>query len=152
VKFSGGTFSAHPASLLAAKTTMTYLVEHEQEVYLRLAELGEKTRRTVEEAFAAEGIFARCTGYGNQALSGSSLAMTHFPHEEDRQLMTPDDVFDPDVCDVTLRERVLKLGLLVEDVHVHHGLGALSVAHTEDDIAFLGEACRRLARRIKPYL
>jgi glutamate-1-semialdehyde 2,1-aminomutase len=152
VKFSGGTFSAHPASLLAAKASMTYLVEHEQELYPRLAELGEKARRTVEAAFMEQGIYARCTGYGNEAIPGSSLAMTHFPYEEDCQLTTPDDVSDPDVCDVTLRERVLKLGLLLEDIHVHHGLGALSAAHTEDDIAFLGQACRRVARRIKHYL
>jgi glutamate-1-semialdehyde 2,1-aminomutase len=152
VKFSGGTYSAHPASLLAAKTSMTYLVEHEEEVYPRLAELGEVTRHTIEAAFADEGIYARCTGYGNETVPGSSLAMTHFPCEEERQLQTPDDVYDPDVCNVTLRERVMKLGLLLEDVHVIHGLGALSVAHTEDDIARLGEACRRVARRMKPHL
>jgi glutamate-1-semialdehyde 2,1-aminomutase len=152
VKFSGGTYSAHPASLLAAKTSMTYLVEHEEEVYPRLAELGEKTRQTVEAVFRDEGIYARCTGYGNEVVPGSSLAMTHFPHENDRQLVTPDDVFDPNVCDIVLRERVLKMGLLLEDVHVIHGLGAVSAAHTEDDIALLGGACRRVARRLKPHL
>jgi len=152
VKFSGGTFSAHPASLLAAKASMAYLVEHEEEVYPRLAELGERTRHAVEAAFGDEGIYARCTGYGNSAVAGSSLAMTHFPYDEDRQLVTPDDVLDPDVCDVTLRERVLKLALLLEDVHVMHGLGALSVAHTEEDIAHLAECCRRVAGRIKRHL
>jgi glutamate-1-semialdehyde 2,1-aminomutase len=152
VKFSGGTYSGHPASLLAAKTCMTYLVEHEQEVYPRLAELGERTRQTIEKAFSEEGIYARCTGYPNEALPGSSLAMTHFPYRGGARLRTPDDLYDPDLCDVTLRERVLKLGLLLEDVHIIHGLGALSVAHTENDIARLGEACRRVARRIKPYL
>jgi glutamate-1-semialdehyde 2,1-aminomutase len=152
VKFSGGTYSAHPASLLAAKTSMTYLVEHEQEVYSRLAELGEKTRQTIEAAFADEGIYARCTGYGNEAVPGSSLAMTHFPCEDGCKLRSPDDVYDPDVCDVILREHVMKLGLMLEDVHVIHGLGALSIAHTEDDIARLGEACRRVARRMTLHL
>jgi hypothetical protein len=33
-----------------------------------------------------------------------------------------------------------------------HGLGSLTTAHDESDIRFLGEACRRAARRIKPYL
>jgi hypothetical protein len=41
---------------------------------------------------------------------------------------------------------------MLEDVHVIHGLGALSIAHTEDDIARLGEACRRVARRMKLHL
>ena len=152
VKFSGGTYSAHPACLLAAKTTMTYLIEHEDDVYPRLAELGTKTRKTVEASFAEEGIYARCTGYGNEAIPGSSMVMVNFPFDESHRLATPDDVSDPAACDITLRERVLKLGFLLEDVHVMHGLGALSASHTEDDIALLGEACRRVARRVRRHL
>ena len=152
VKFSGGTYSAHPLSLLAAKTCMTYLLEHEDEIYPRLAELGERARNTVEAAFGQEGIYARCTGYGNEALGGSSLTMTHFPYEEGRDFTTPDELSDPRVCDVALRERVAKLAYLLEDVHVIHGLGSVSVAHTEDDLAILGDACHRVARRIKPHL
>jgi len=152
VKFSGGTYSAHPASLLAAKTLMNYLAAYEAEIYPRLADLGERTRRTMEAAFAQEGIYARCTGYPNEVLSGSSLAMLHFPYKDGCPLDSPDDVRNPAVCDVTLGDKVLKLALLLENVHVVHGLGALSTAHTEDDIALLGEACRRVARRLKAYL
>jgi glutamate-1-semialdehyde 2,1-aminomutase len=152
VGFSGGTYSAHPASLLAAKTLMNYLVAHEAEIYPRLADLGAKTRHTMETAFAQEGLYARCTGYGNDALPGSSLAMLHFPYQDGCRLDSPDDVLNPAVCDVTLSNKALQLALLLENVHVVHGLGALSTAHTEDDIALLGEACRRVARCFKTYL
>jgi len=149
VKFSGGTYSAHPASLLAAKTLMSYLVEHEDEVYPRLAELGEKMRRTIEAAFSEEGIYARCTGDGNEALPGSSLTTICFPYRDDIQLDKPELVFDPSVCDVTLSRTVLEPALLLEDVCMIKGHGAASTAHTEADMDFLGEACRRVARRIK---
>jgi len=152
VKFSGGTYSGHPASLLAAKTLLAYLVEHEAEVYPRIAALGQSARQTLEAVFAEEGIFARCTGYPNDALPGSSMAMLHFPYDERLALDAPEAVYDPDLCDATLRDQVLQLALLLEDVHVVHGLGALSTAHTEADIETLREACRRAARRIKPYL
>jgi glutamate-1-semialdehyde 2,1-aminomutase len=152
VKFSGGTYSAHPASLLAGKTLMGYLVTHEEKIYPRLAALGDMTRRTVEEAFAQEGIYARCTGYGSDALPGGSISTLNFPYEEGRQLDAPDDSRNPAVCDVTLSETVIQLALLLENVHVIHGLGSVSTAHTEADVEFLGEACRRVARRIKPYL
>lgn len=152
VKFSGGTYSAHPASLLAGKTLMNHLVTHEEEIYPRLAALGEKARQTVEEAFAQESIHACCTGYGNDVLPGGSASMVHFPYEEGRHLNSPEDVRDPNVCDVTLSETVLQLALLLEDVHVVHSLGSLSTAHTEADIEFLGEACRRAARRFRHYL
>jgi glutamate-1-semialdehyde 2,1-aminomutase len=152
VKFSGGTYSAHPASLLAGKTFMSYLIAHEAEIYPRLAELGEKARQTMEAAFAQEGIYARCTGYSNEVLGGSSMAMLHFPYRDDAQLDSPDDVWNPAVCDVTLSQEALPLALLVEDVHIVHGHAAVSTAHTEADIEFLGRACRRVARRFKEYL
>ena len=152
VKFSGGTYSAHPASLLAAKTMVSYLVAHEEEIYPRLAELGEKTRRAMETAFVQEGIYARCTGYGNEVLTGSSMAILRFPYDHDARLERPEDVFNPVVCDVVLGEKALQLALLLEDVHVVPGHGAVSTAHTEADIDFLGKACRRVARRFKAYL
>ncbi len=152
VKFSGGTYSAHPASLLAAKTIMAHLVEHEAQIYPRLAEMGAKARRAIEAAFTAEGIYACCTGYTPEVLPGSSMFMVHFPYREDACLEGPQDWHDPAVCDVTLRHEVLDLALRLEDVFVLHGHGALSTAHLDEDVDLLAEACRRAARRIKPYL
>ncbi|HOT91828.1 MAG TPA: aminotransferase class III-fold pyridoxal phosphate-dependent enzyme [Anaerolineae bacterium] len=149
VKFSGGTYSGHPASMLAAKVMLRYLIEHEADIYPRLAALGEQTRRILEGAFIREGIYARCTGDGNDALPGSSIFMLHFPYAEDHPLVAPDDVFDPAVCDVALNGDVLQLALLLENVHVTHGHGALSTAHTEADLAFLEAACRNVARRLR---
>ncbi len=152
VKFSGGTYSAHPASLLAAKTFMTHLVDHEAEIYPYLARLGEKTRQVIKTAFVEEGIYTHCTGYGNAVLPGSSMFMLHFPFSEGVPLKTPEDWSNPSVCDITLAHKVLDLALLLEDVFMLHSHGGISTAHTEADIDLLGEACRRAARRIKPYL
>jgi len=152
VKFSGGTYSGHPAAMLAAGTMIAYLVEHEAEIYPRLAKLGDRTRRTLEATFAGEGIYARCMGRGNEAVPGSSLVTLRFPYREDCLLESPDDVRNPAVCDDELSEVVLRLALLLENVHTVHGLGCLSTAHSEEDIAFLAEACRRVARKIRPYL
>lgn len=152
VKFSGGTYSAHPASLLAAKTCMAYLVAHEAEIYPRLAELGAKTRQALAAAFLEEGIYVHCTGGGGDVLPGSSMFMLHFPYKADARLTHPEDWFDPSVCDITLSRQVMDRALLLEDVFMLHSHGGLSTAHRESDIAFLAEACRRVARRIKPYL
>jgi glutamate-1-semialdehyde 2,1-aminomutase len=152
VKFSGGTYSAHPGSLLAAKTLMTYLVAHEAEIYPKLAELGDKTRETILSAFTEEGIPVRCTGDGGKALPGSSMFMIHFPYRDDADLEHPDQWFDPSICDVVLTHKVLDLALLLEDVFMLHSHGAVSTAHTEADLELLGNACRRVTRRIKPYL
>jgi glutamate-1-semialdehyde 2,1-aminomutase len=151
VKFSGGTYSGHPGSMLATKTALTYLVEHEEEIYPRLARLGDKIRHTLEAAFTEEGIFARCTGYGNEAIPGSSLFMVHFPHDADASLDSPDNVADPSVCDTMLNRDVLQMALLLGDIYLLHGHGAVSITHTETDIDILGNACRKVARQIKSY-
>jgi glutamate-1-semialdehyde 2,1-aminomutase len=152
VKFSGGTYSAHPASLMAAKTMMQCLIEREGQIYPRLAELGRKTRQTVEAAFIEEGVHVRCLGDGGEVLPGSSMFYLHFPYQRDARLNKPEVWFDPTVCDSVLRESVLGLALLLEDVFVLHSHGGVSTAHTEEDIAFLGQACRRVARRLTSYL
>lgn len=152
VSFSGGTYCAHPAALLAAKTLVQYLVDHEDEVYPRLAALGEKTRQVMQKAFLDEGVYCLCTGGGNGVLPGSSMFMLHFPYEEGAQPEGPAGWLNPSVCDMTLGHQVLDLALLLEDVFVLHSHGAVSTAHTEADLDLLEGACRRVARRIKSYL
>jgi glutamate-1-semialdehyde 2,1-aminomutase len=152
VRFSGGTYSAHPASLLAAKTLMTHLVAREDQIYSRLAELGDKTRQAMTEAFVEEGVYVRCNGDPGGVLPGSSMFMLHFPYRQDAPLTRPEEWMDPSVCDITLGHRVLDLALLLEDVFILHSHGSVSAAHTESDIELLAEACRRVARRVRPCL
>ncbi|MFQ5595153.1 MAG: aspartate aminotransferase family protein, partial [Anaerolineae bacterium] len=149
VKFEGGTFSAHPAALLAGKTLVEYLIRHEDQVYSRLGVLGQKIRTGIEEVFAGHGILARCTGYGNDVVPDSSLVMIHFPYDEKTELISPEEVWDPEICDVGRREKVLKLSLLLERVHVVHGLGSVSTTHSEEDVEWLFSACEEVAKRMK---
>ncbi|MBN2499857.1 MAG: aminotransferase class III-fold pyridoxal phosphate-dependent enzyme [Anaerolineales bacterium] len=152
VKFSGGTYSAHPAALLAAITMMTYLADHEDQIYARLAALGSMMRRVLETAFCEEGVEARCTGDGDGVIVGSCLWGVHFPLTEGASLSKPHLLHNPELYDVSLRRSaVLTLALLLENVHIMRMHGAVTAAHTEDDIQFLDRACRRVARRIREY-
>jgi glutamate-1-semialdehyde 2,1-aminomutase len=151
VRFSGGTYSCHPACMLASLTMMQHLVDHEGEIYPRLADLGDVARKAVEKALRAEGLPARCTGGSNDALPGSSMASVHFPFDESCPCDSPEQTRNPKVCDVTLSDTVLQLALLLEDVFVMHGLGSVSLAHTPEDISRLENACRRAARRIVSF-
>ena len=108
--------------------------------------------RVVVQGFAAEGITARCSGRGSNAIPPGSLAAVHFPYDPATPCDSPDQTRNPDICDVELSDAVVQLALLLEDVFVMHGMGGVSAAHTEEDIAALGAACRAAARRIAPYL
>jgi glutamate-1-semialdehyde 2,1-aminomutase len=151
VPFSGGTYSAHPASMLAARIFLSHLVEHEHEIYPRLADLGAKMRSVCESAFIEAGILARCSGDVPDLDCGSSLVTVHFPFDQAARLDTPEAVFDPAVCDVSLRNDVLGLALLLENVHLVLAHGSAATTHTDGDVDFLADACRRAADRIASY-
>lgn len=151
VRFSGGTYSGHPSSMLAAKTMMNYLAENETEIYPRLAALGIVAREKFIQAFKNEGISARSTGF-NKDLPDSSLFVLHFPYQSDHQISSPEDANDPELCDLVLRKEVVKLGLLLHDVNMTEGKGAVSFAHTEADLEMVAAACSKLAKRIKKAL
>jgi glutamate-1-semialdehyde 2,1-aminomutase len=153
VWFHGGTFSAHPLTLVAGQVMIEYLRDHEDTIYPALAARGDALRRGIEQAFADRDVLARCTGYGNDAIPGGSLASIYFPERDDADCTfhTPrsaEDMTDPRLTDVRLREEGLKLGLLLHGVNVVHGLGALSAAHTDQDLARVFEACDAFAQRL----
>jgi glutamate-1-semialdehyde 2,1-aminomutase len=149
VKFEGGTFSAHPASLIAGITMVTYLIENEEKVYPELARLGDKLRRGTKDIFREQGVHAETTGDGNEVVKGSSLSMLHFPKKEGVNLKYPDEFWNPDLCDVPLRLRILKIGMLNYGVNISDGLGAVGTAHTDDDLDYFFEGLRKFARGLK---
>ena len=151
VKFSGGTYSCHPASMLGSVTMMEHLVAQEAAIYPGIAAMAERARQAVENAFAASGLVARCTGRGSNAIPASSLSSVQFPYDPATACDSPDQTRNPDVCDVELADTVLQLALLMEDVFVMHGMGAISAAHSENDIDRLAEACERAAKRIVQF-
>ncbi len=152
VKFSGGTYSAHPASMLAAKTMVAYLIEHEEDVYPRLAKMSALLREKVLAVFLQAGVHARFAGVEKSILPQNSLHTLVVPFDENVVLDSPDTVLDPEVCDLPLTDKVLKLAMLLEDVHIVHGLGAMSTAHTEVEIDRIAKAYGRALEKIKPFL
>jgi glutamate-1-semialdehyde 2,1-aminomutase len=152
VLFEGGTFSAHSEYLKAGLTMLGRLVARATTIYPKLARSGERLRRGVERVFAESGVPARCTGYGNDVIPGSSLIMVHFPREKGMTYDYPEDIHDDRRSDIALREEILKLALLINGVNVVHGGGAVSVAHGNKEIDATIAAYGEAARLFKKYL
>ena len=106
----------------------------------------------IEKYFAESGIYAQCAGYGNDALPPSSLTRVHFPWREGQKIERPEDALDPEICDLVLSEKVMRLAMLLENINVMYGLGSFSTAHTDADLSILGDALARVSRRIKRSL
>ncbi len=149
VKVEGGTFSAHPASMLAGLTYIKYLTEHEEDIYPRIGHLGERVRREIENIFASHGFNVRCTGDGNSVAKNSSAVGVHFLHDRCERVESPEQVWNPDVCDIELREKIFKLAMLQEGFNVFHGYGSISGAHTGEEIQSSLDAVERIAKKWK---
>jgi glutamate-1-semialdehyde 2,1-aminomutase len=140
VLIGGGTFSAHPLTAVAGLAMLRYLSAHRKTIYPLLESKGEKVRRGLQEALDREGLNAAVTGIG-------SLFQTHFPFEKGVTLNSPQSIHR--FTDLEKREIEFRVRMLAKGVHVMHGGGCVSIAHSDDDIEKFIKAARKAARDMK---
>jgi len=139
VLIGGGTFSAHPLAAAAGLAMLHYLKDHHKEIYPLLEKKGEKVRKGVQEALDQEGIDAVVTGIG-------SLFQTHFPFKKGETLNSPHSINR--FTDIEKREIEFRIRMLTKGIHVMHGGGCLSIAHTDEDIEKIIRATRKVAQEM----
>ncbi|MCX5905984.1 MAG: aminotransferase class III-fold pyridoxal phosphate-dependent enzyme [Deltaproteobacteria bacterium] len=139
VLIGGGTFSCMIPSMIAGRAMLRYLEAHEQEIYPALEKKGQKVREGVEKAFQARGIPARCLGVG-------SLFTTCFPPSADTPVRNIEDVETK--TDMAKREKEFRLGMLNKGVYTMYGGGALSMAHTDEDMNRIIRAAEEVAKEM----
>jgi glutamate-1-semialdehyde 2,1-aminomutase len=138
VWIGGGTFSMNPMSMSAGLATLRFLIENPN-LYERIGNLGERARKEVDKQFTDRGIPTKTTGMG-------SLFQTHFLHKEGLEIKNAEDK-----CSNTSKEkqseyhfRLILDGIFFLPEHE----GAISVAHTVEDIAKLVQASGRIAEEM----
>ncbi|MCX8118892.1 MAG: aspartate aminotransferase family protein [Desulfobacterota bacterium] len=139
----GGTFSAHPFTVSAGLAVLSYLKRFKDEVYPALEKKGTMLRKGLEELFHQEGIQALVTGVG-------SLFQVHFPFEPGEIPPAPHAINQR--TDIEKREGEFRIRMLNHGVHVMHGGGSLSMAHSDEDLQKILEAARVVAREMADSL
>jgi glutamate-1-semialdehyde 2,1-aminomutase len=119
---------------------LRYLKDHHEEVYPLLESKGEKVRKGMQEAFHREGMNALVTGIG-------SLFQTHFPFQKRELLNSPHLIHR--FTDIKKREIEFRIRMLTKGIHVMHGGGSLSIAHSDRDIEKIIKATREVGREMK---
>jgi len=153
VRFEGGTFSAHPAAMIAGITFLHHLIDNQNDIYPRIGAMGDRVRKEVEKIFHAYGFHVRCTGDGSRAgIPNSSMVGVQFLKKEVDRISAPEMIWDSDVNDYELREKAFKLAMLLEGVNTYHGWGAVSAVHREQEISSALEAVEHVAERWGKYL
>jgi glutamate-1-semialdehyde 2,1-aminomutase len=139
ILIGGGTFSSHPFTAAAGLAMLQYLNDYREEVYPLLEAKGEKVRKGVQEALRQEGLNATVTGIG-------SLFQTHFPFEKEVILNSPHSINQ--LTDIEKREVEFRIRMLTKGVHVMHGGGGLSIAHSDGDIDKIINSAREVGKEM----
>ena len=151
VKFEGGTFSAHPACMLAGKIFIKCLIEQEDLIYREIGRLGALARTGIEEIFSRFDLDVKTTGFDEDVLDSSSCIGIQFLNQPLIRITSAEQVWNKKVCDFEMRERIFKLAMLNEGYNTFHGYGGISFAHTEEEILSSLDAIERVARRFQKY-
>jgi glutamate-1-semialdehyde 2,1-aminomutase len=139
ILIGGGTFSSHPLTAVAGLAMLHYLKDHREEIYPLLESKGEKVRKGIQKALDQEGLNAVVTGVG-------SLFQTHFPSERGVTLNSPHSIHR--FTDVEKREIEFRIRMLTKGIHVMHGGGSLSIAHSDEDIEKIVKATRKVGKEM----
>lgn len=151
VKFEGGTFSAHPAAMLAGITFLNYLIENETKIYPRIGKLGKMVREGIESIFARHGFNVLCTGGDESIVKNSSVIGVHFLNSNINTLTSPDEAWNPEISDFELREKIFKLAMIEEGFNTFHGYGTISNAHSKEEIENSLNAVENIAIKWRKY-
>lgn len=152
VKFEGGTYSSHPEYMMSGYTLLKYLIDNEKDIYPKIGSLGKILRDGIERAFERVNIPVRCSGGSEDENLPSSFFMPNFFKKETREIKAPEDVQNEEIVDLNLKERILKIFLVNKGIHVIHGGGAISYAHSEEHIKKTISVFEEFADFLKKHL
>lgn len=130
--FHGGTFAANPISVTAGLATLKLL--EDGQLTTKLNHAGEKIREKLKGIFEANGVDVQVTGAG-------SLLNTHFTKEEVKDVRTASKADKKRQINYHLN--LIANGVFFLPTHT----GALSTAHSKDDIEKLLSETTKYARQ-----
>jgi glutamate-1-semialdehyde 2,1-aminomutase len=139
VVLGGGTFSCSPLSMIVGYRVVEYLKQKGDALYPAIAEKGQRIRAGMVEALGQNNILARSTGMG-------SLCGLYFPKDASTVARNPGEI--QRFTDVELLDQEFRIRMMNHGVFVMHGGGAVSAAHTEEDVERILGATREVAREI----
>jgi len=147
VKFEGGTYSAHELSLVATRAMVSHLVAKCKSLYPKLAAKGDRMRKEIPRLAEEAGLPVHVLGPSDSDLSAGSLVLVHPAKAGSPRPTCAEDLAG--AAHPWITERLLKSVLLLEDLSSRSGIGAISMAHTDEDLDRTLEGFRAGLARLK---
>ena len=136
VLIGGGTFSGYPLSMIAGLKTLEILKRSHQE-YDRINQEGDKLLNNLNQYFAEKKLSIIAKGY-------KSIIMLHAMSKWSEEPSMRKIFQDKD----KLKEALLQLSLFNRNISGLHGLGSLSMAHTDENIIRIQEVVKSIAQPV----
>ncbi len=136
VLIGGGTFSGYPLSMIAGLKTLEILKDSHQE-YNRINKEGEKLLNNLNLFFAEEKLSIIAKGY-------KSIIMLHAMSKWSEKASMREMIQFKD----KKKEALLQLALFNRNISGLHGLGSISMAHTNENIARIQDIVKEIAQPV----
>ena len=136
VLIGGGTFSGYPLSMIAGLKTLEIL-KHSHKEYNHINQEGEKFLNNLNQFFAEEKLSIIAKGY-------KSIIMLHAMSKWSEEPSMRTIFQDKD----KMKEALLQLSLFNRNISGLHGLGSLSMAHTDENIIRIQEVVKEIAQPV----
>jgi glutamate-1-semialdehyde 2,1-aminomutase len=136
VLIGGGTFSGYPLSMIAGLKTLEILKASHQE-YNRINKEGEKLLNNLNLFFAEEKLSIIAKGY-------KSIIMLHAMSKWSEKASMREIIQFKD----KKKEALLQLALFNRNISGLHGLGSISMAHTNENIARIQDIVKEIAQPV----
>ncbi len=139
VVVGGGTFSCSPMSMILGYRTVEHLKTRASDVYPAIDRRGQRLREGMVAMLNRHGITAGATGLG-------SLCGLYLPRHALVGVRNPEEM--EKLADVARVEQEFKIRMINHGVFVAHGGGAVSTAHSDDDIERIIAATEAVAKEM----
>ena len=146
-----GTFTGHPATLLAVRATLRYLEDQGEALFSTIMRNARLVRAEVRRILDAKGICSDVTGdLASSPISGFPIGTVRFIVDREKYARSKNPLahWDEAVSDVYFRNHVSKAALALKGVFSWQGLGVLTAAHTQTDIECILRAYEEFACEI----
>jgi len=150
----GGTFTAHPATLIASIEMVKFLSEQEDKVYPKILKHMNFLRENVKKIFKDNKIPVDITGTSqNDGIPNFPIGTVRFLLDTEsydkRNSSYPLYHWDATKVDIQFRDQISKIALMLKGLYTWQGLGVMTFEHSEDDIDKALTAYRGFASDIK---
>jgi len=140
VMVGGGTFSCTPLTMVLGYRTVEYLKDHQDAIYPKINQMGQKLREGVAEIFKKNGVAGKTLGLG-------SLSGVYFPYDPKTVVKNTNQL--EELTDMHKWEHEFRTRMFNHGIFAMHGIGSVSFAHTDKDLQTILAAVERVAKEMK---